>query len=1051
MKYWAFISYSHLDKVWGDWLHKALETYRVPRRLVGGPSRDGEVPARLFPIFRDREELPVSADLSTNINQALQESRYLIVICSPHSARSRWVGEEITTFKALGREDRILALIVDGEPNAEGKPGFAAADECFHPNLRYRWAEGVGISDTPSEPIAADAREGKDGKHNAKLKLLAGLLGVNYDDLRQREHERRLRRARRIGMAALALVAVFAGLAIWAVLAAREASRQKRQTQRLLVATDSARSQEFFDRGDAATAVAFLARAAEQDPDERSVAAERLWFALTQRSWPILVAPSMRHAGAIASVRFSPDGARVLTASRDGTVRLWETSSGNPTGPVWAHPKPLRRALFTPDGDRVISVCLDGSARILDPKKDFSAALTLNNPDSINAVAVSAKSACVATGSTDGTVRLWSTETGRLLGEIKRPENVHTLLFHPTDETLLLGVSGTTASLWKVPEGTAVFEFQHDGDINSAEFDGDGGRILTASKDRTARIWDTRSGRVVGMELLHEDEVVDAKFSPDSQVIATSGGLKVSIWSGGARRNELVHEAAITTMKFSRDSRALFTASADGKVRQWNLASGEMIGEPITEASAVVALELDPSGRKLLLGMGNGTVRLWRPAPRYPISDRLVHAATIEKLVPSPNGALLAAACTDGSALLWDLAHSEKPRSTLAHKSAVLALAFNPDGSTMLTGGADATARLWETQSGASLCAPLAHPGTVSLVTFRPDGKMFATATENGVAQLWDATTKKRVGEPMKHPAQISALECTRDNRLLMTASWDGKIRFWDATTAQPAGAPFGTASEITAARIAPGNATIATGHRDGAVNVWSFSGNLLRAMSHKKSVNSLEFNSAGDYLVTGSDDGTASVWEVASGKPSGEAMQLDAAATAVAFDPGGNRVATGADNGRVRIWDARTGQPISEILRHEKAVTSLAFSADGTRLFSGSRDHTVRIWAGPGTINASDRQALVKLARSITPVALQASGRPALRAEEELKALSAEPESSAPGAIVRKWFLTDVMVRPLTPSASIDLRTFIRNRRSDNSPAAADEARFWEDGQATR
>jgi hypothetical protein len=129
MKYWAFLSYSHTDKKWGDWLHKALETYRVPRRLVGSESRDGKVPERVYPIFRDREELPVSADLGSNINEALGESRYLIVICSPRSAQSRWVGEEIKTFKKLGHEDRILALIVDGEPNAsDGKPGFRIDD-----------------------------------------------------------------------------------------------------------------------------------------------------------------------------------------------------------------------------------------------------------------------------------------------------------------------------------------------------------------------------------------------------------------------------------------------------------------------------------------------------------------------------------------------------------------------------------------------------------------------------------------------------------------------------------------------------------------------------------------------------------------------------------------------------------------------------------------------------------------------------------------------------------------------------------------------------------
>lgn len=158
MKYWAFLSYSHIDAKWGDWLHKALETYRVPRRLIGKESRNGNIPARLFPIFRDREELPVSADLPSNINEALRESRYLIVICSPRAVQSRWVGEEIKAFKKLGREDRILALIVDGEPNAsDGKPGFGSADECFPEPMRYRLGTDGKFSAERTEPIAADA------------------------------------------------------------------------------------------------------------------------------------------------------------------------------------------------------------------------------------------------------------------------------------------------------------------------------------------------------------------------------------------------------------------------------------------------------------------------------------------------------------------------------------------------------------------------------------------------------------------------------------------------------------------------------------------------------------------------------------------------------------------------------------------------------------------------------------------------------------------------------------------------------------------------------
>jgi len=130
-KYWAFISYSHSDQASADQLHEALERYRVPRRLVGRPGRDGPVPSRIAPIFRDREELPTSSDLGSAIREALRASRYLIVVCSPSSAGSIWVNEEVLTFKRLGGANRILCLILDGEPNASDKPG--TTPECFCP------------------------------------------------------------------------------------------------------------------------------------------------------------------------------------------------------------------------------------------------------------------------------------------------------------------------------------------------------------------------------------------------------------------------------------------------------------------------------------------------------------------------------------------------------------------------------------------------------------------------------------------------------------------------------------------------------------------------------------------------------------------------------------------------------------------------------------------------------------------------------------------------------------------------------------------------------
>ncbi|MBV8342569.1 MAG: toll/interleukin-1 receptor domain-containing protein [Gammaproteobacteria bacterium] len=232
-RYRAFLCYSHRDKRWADWLHAALETYRVPRHLVGRTTDAGEIPRRLAPVFRDRDELPSATDLSRKVNEALEQSANLVVICPPNSAASRWVNKEVLAFKRLGRAERIFCLIIAGEPNATDSPEREAL-ECFAPALRYRVGSDGQLGPGRTEPIAADVRPGKDGKSNAKLKLISGLLDAGFDELRQRELHRRHRRMTAVAAVATAITVLTAALAIEAVIARRAAERHQKQAEDLV-------------------------------------------------------------------------------------------------------------------------------------------------------------------------------------------------------------------------------------------------------------------------------------------------------------------------------------------------------------------------------------------------------------------------------------------------------------------------------------------------------------------------------------------------------------------------------------------------------------------------------------------------------------------------------------------------------------------------------------------------------------------------------------------------------------------------------------------------
>jgi tetratricopeptide (TPR) repeat protein len=209
-RYRAFISYSHRDKAVAAWVQSALEHYHMPSKLVGTTTAVGEVPARLHPLFRDRDELPASGDLGSELMAALQSSLFLILICSPASAKSRWVNEEVLNFKRMHGEGRVLALIAGGEPGSGGDT------ECFPRALQYKIGADGELSDVLAEPIAADIRPQGDGKRLAKFKLIAGLTGVRLDDLIQREAARRARRLTIIAVAATVGMVGALGLAFYA-------------------------------------------------------------------------------------------------------------------------------------------------------------------------------------------------------------------------------------------------------------------------------------------------------------------------------------------------------------------------------------------------------------------------------------------------------------------------------------------------------------------------------------------------------------------------------------------------------------------------------------------------------------------------------------------------------------------------------------------------------------------------------------------------------------------------------------------------------------------
>ncbi|MEO6199154.1 MAG: toll/interleukin-1 receptor domain-containing protein [Sphingomicrobium sp.] len=233
-QYYAFLSYSHKDEELAEWLHGELEEFHVPAALSGRLTANGVIPRKLAPIFRDKQELAAASDLGEEIRAALAASQFLVVLCSPAAASSRWTNAEIEAFKRSRPDGCVLAVIASGEPFASDDPG-REAEECFPPALRERYDKRGRATGKRAEPIAADLRGDADDRRLGFLRLVAGMLGVGLDDLVRRETTRRQRRLAWVTGGSLAGMVIASGLAITAI-QARDAARDQRREAEGLVA-----------------------------------------------------------------------------------------------------------------------------------------------------------------------------------------------------------------------------------------------------------------------------------------------------------------------------------------------------------------------------------------------------------------------------------------------------------------------------------------------------------------------------------------------------------------------------------------------------------------------------------------------------------------------------------------------------------------------------------------------------------------------------------------------------------------------------------------------
>ena len=602
-RYFAFISYKREDLKDAEWLRKKLSHYHFPTKLR---KENEELPKSIRPVFRDSLEL-AGGFLAEEIEKALSESKYLIVICSPRSAKSPWVNKEVQYFIDNGREEYIIPFVVEGEPFSED-----LEKECFPPALKSLQGE--------KEILAININEL--GKNAAAIKVVARMFSLRFDTLWQgyNREQKRKRWVWAILLSFLVMLSIF--VSGWFYKANKELIERQ---DKLLVTQSkylSSEAQKEYGKGNITKALRMALYALPKNldnPDRPYVpeAASKLRECDYPQKDDIYCRSILKHYGNIKSAVFSPDGKCIVTASDDNTARVWDAATGRPLTEPLKHDGSIYSAVFSPDGKYIVTASMDSTARVWDAATGKPVTEPLKHDNNVNSAVFSPDGKYIVTASLDSTARVWDASTGKPMTEpLKHDDSVNSAVFSPDGKYIVTASRDNTARVWDAATGKPVTEpLKHISNVYSAVFSPDGKYIVTASADNTARVWDAATGKPVTEPLKHDEWVYSAVFSPDGKYIVTASNDNTArVWDAATGKpvtEPLKHDNYVNSAVFSPDGKYIVTASNDNTARVWDASTGKPVTEPLKHDKWVRSAVFSPDGKYIVTASFDETARVW--------------------------------------------------------------------------------------------------------------------------------------------------------------------------------------------------------------------------------------------------------------------------------------------------------------------------------------------------------------------------------------------------------------------------------------------------------
>jgi WD40 repeat protein/tRNA A-37 threonylcarbamoyl transferase component Bud32 len=539
------------------------------------------------------------------------------------------------------------------------------------------------------------------------------------------------------------------------------------------------------------------------------------------------------HGDWVISAAFSPDGRHIVTASFDRTARVWNTDGSGEPLVLRGHRDPVYSAAFSPDGSRIVTASSDRTARVWNADGSGEPLVLHGHRDLVYSAAFSPDGQRVVTASYDDTARVWNADgSGEPLILRGHGDRVYSAAFSPDGRRIVTASSDRTARVWSA-DGTGeplVLRGHQDG-IVAAAFSPDGRFIVTASKDYSARVWNADGS---GERLVlrgHQDQLYSAAFSPDGRFVVTaSGDQSARVWSADGADRPLVlrgHEDWISTASFSHDGSRIVTASADRTARVWN-ADGR--GEAVVlrgHRDRVYSAGFSADGDRVVTGSKDGTARIWNADGRGEPVVLRGHEDWVYSAGFSAGGDRVATASKDGTARVWNADGSGEVKVLRGHEDWVSTAAFSPDGRRVVTASKDGTARVWNSDGTGEPLVLRGHQGWVSAAAFSPGGSLIVTTSHDRTTRVWNADG---TGEPVVLRGHQAAVFTSvhggafdADGRRIVTISDDKTLRVWNADgSGEPVVVRAPDVDAWSAAFGPDGARIVSTSHAGNTAWIWS-------------------------------------------------------------------------------------------------------------------------------------------------------------------------------------------------------------------------------------